>query len=91
MIEVAVPGYSEIFGPSSDSYAQLMNGVDRKTSILYCLSLTGELYASMACGVNQRRLMVSALIAFSDTLRQHIITQFFRLRLERNDRRNIAV
>jgi len=77
MIEVAVRGYSEIFRPSSDSYAQLMNGVDRKTSILYCLSLTGELYAPMAYGVNQRRLMVSTLIAFSDALQQNIITQFF--------------
>jgi hypothetical protein len=85
MIQVAVPGYSELLGPSADTYAEVMNGVDGKTSILYCLTLNGELYAPLEYGINQRRLMVRALAAFPDSSQQHIVAQFFRLRLQRND------
>lgn len=85
MIQKTVAGYTELLGPSADTYEEVMAGVPAETGILYCLTLNGELYAPLTYGVNQRRLMVQVLFSFPPPSQTHLIAQFFRLRLERKD------
>jgi len=85
MIQKAVPGYTELFGPPVQSYESLLQGVAPSTGILYCISLNGELNAHIPYQSNQGRIAIQALSVF--TLEQKLIvtSNLHRLGIQRND------
>lgn len=85
MIQKAVPGYTEMFGPPKPDYDELLKGITPRTGIVYCITLNNELNAALPYEANQARLMQQAQSVF--TLEQKLIinANLYRLCVQRND------
>ncbi len=85
MVQKAVPGYSEMFQQPSPIYPELLNEVSPMTGIIYCITLTGELYAPIEYRKNQLRLLIQCLSAFTKDQELLVLANLERLEKERDD------
>ena len=85
MIAKSVPTYTDVFGPPTPKYDELLKEVTPGTGILYCLAINSELNAPFPFTQNQIRLLRQALSIYTRQQQLLVISNLRHLGLMRHD------